>query len=142
MRLFWLFFSAAVAASATADFDDAADYDFDPTAVRIADGTATLFPVVAGTGGDGALSVSDATWDLSTQASAGRTVADGASWSVSGATTDALTLSGYTDGLAVGDELLVLAIQGSPSATTGVGEWELGSASGSSCASRRSPATW
>jgi len=118
----------AVAATVSWTLDDPGDYTFDPAVAVIADSEARLLPDLGGTGTDGDLSLSGQTWDLSVDASGGRSAADGVAWPV----TDALsagatgfTLQGYAGGLATGDELLLLAAQGSSTATAQVGGWEL-----------------
>ncbi|MDP2312205.1 MAG: putative metal-binding motif-containing protein [Pseudomonadota bacterium] len=76
-----------------------------------------------GTGADGALTVTGVT-DLSTDASGARTAPDGVTYAVTALGTDTVTLSEDADGLAAGDEVLVVNLQGTP--TTSVGAYEFG----------------
>ena len=87
-----------------------------------------------GTGADGALGVTGTT-DLSVDASGGRAAADAVSFGVTGIAGDTLTLDAAATGLAAGDEVLIVNLQGTASAYSAVGAWEfgsVGSASGSS----------
>ncbi|MCK6525533.1 hypothetical protein L6R49_29340, partial [Myxococcota bacterium] len=122
----------AWAGTETWPLNTASDYSYDPSEIAVDGGAASLLSSVAGTGADGDLSVTGTTFTLQTSTSGGRSVADGAVWPVTtsvsaGATS--LTLSGYTSGLAVGDELLLLVVQG-PSSSTSVGSYELTRVSG------------
>ena len=109
-----------------------ADYSYDPSDIAVDGGAASLLSSVTGTGADGDLTVTAATFTLQTSTSGSRSVGDGAAWpittSVSAGATS-LTLSGYTSGLAVGDELLLLVVQGASSSTS-VGTYELTRVSG------------
>ncbi len=77
----------------------------------------------AGTGADGALTVTGST-DLSVDASNGRSVADAVSYGISGINGASLTLNEAPAGLAVGDEVLVINLQGSSGAHASVGAHE------------------
>src|SRR5688572_22605609 len=116
----------AHAATETWPLDPAEDYSYDPAAVTVQDGVARLYGDVTGTGADGDLSVSGTTFDLSSDVSGSRTVADGVAWtllSAASAGDDVLTLSDVGDGLAAGDELLLLDAAGS-SSRLATGAWE------------------
>ncbi|MFT4977002.1 MAG: hypothetical protein ACI8S6_002907, partial [Myxococcota bacterium] len=113
--------------SATWDLTSASDYDYSIDEIVISDGAAALLGAT-GSGLDGDLTVTKDTFDLSADASGSRSVADGASWSVTstlsaGGTT--VALDSYTAGLAVGDELLIADLQGATSDYADVGTWEL-----------------
>ena len=118
----------ALADTATWPLDVPGDYDYDPAEVLVADSQARLLSGVAGTGADGDLSLSSQTFDLNSDASGARTVADGKAWtittSIAAGDTD-LQLQGYAGGLAAGDELLLLAARGSTSTYADAGAWEL-----------------
>jgi hypothetical protein len=79
-----------------------------------------------GSGGDGPLSVTGTT-DLSVDTSGSRTVADGVSHAVSALGTDTITVDGTPDGIAAGDEVLLINMQGSPTAHAAVGTYEFAS---------------
>ncbi len=118
----------ALADSETWSLDDPADYSYDPSLMTVQDGAATLLSSLRGTGVDGDLVLNSSSFDLSADSSGSRTVADGAAWTVLSdlaAGDSAVELDGYSDGLAAGDELLIIDMQGSTSDTTGVGSWEL-----------------
>lgn len=118
----------AMADSETWPLDDPTELSYDPALVEVSDGAATLISSLTGTGADGDLVVSGTDFDLSTDASGSRTVADGASWSLLDSLSvgdTSFDLSGYTAGLEPGDELLLIDLQGSSTSTTGVGSWEL-----------------
>ena len=118
--------AAAFAATETWPLTVASDYRYDVAAVTFSGGVAHLYSAVKGTGADGDLVVTGSTFDLASDASGSRTVADGVSWVLSGSAAaggDTLTLSSAATGLETGDELLVLDIGGtSTSPATGV--WE------------------
>jgi hypothetical protein len=78
-----------------------------------------------GTGADGALSVTGVV-DLSTDASGGRAHADGAAYAVTALDDDTITLATAAAGLAAGDEVLLVNLQGSTSAYGSVGAYEFG----------------
>jgi hypothetical protein len=118
---------SAIADSQSWPLDDAVELDFDPSLVMVADGAASLIPSLTGTGTDGDLILSSESFDLSSDASGSRGFADGAAWTISdilGAGSTSLELDAYSGGLAPGDELLLLTVQGTPTSTTGVGSWE------------------
>ncbi|MDP7110526.1 MAG: hypothetical protein QGH45_01115, partial [Myxococcota bacterium] len=122
-----LFAFAAWAITETWPLDDPTNYDYDPSLVAVESGTATMIPDLRGTGADGDLEVISATFDLSTDVTGLRTVADGASWPVSAtllAGDSSFDLDGYVDGLAAGDELLLIDLQGAVG-DPGTGSWEL-----------------
>jgi len=79
-----------------------------------------------GTGADGALSVTGTT-DLSADASGTRAVADGVAFGVTAISGDTLTLDASATGLAAGDEVLLINLQGTASAYSAVGAWEFAS---------------
>ena len=125
-----LLLAVALAHAATTDWplDDPTAYEFDPSDVELASGAATLLPALGGTGADGDLTVTTTTFNLSSDTTASRAVADGVAWSVTdvlsaGATT--LTLQAFAGGLAASDELLLMAVQGTPGAAGAAGTWEL-----------------
>ncbi len=76
-----------------------------------------------GTGADGALNVTGTT-NLSTYVSAGRSYADGVSYPVSAISGNTLTTATTANGLAAGDELMILNLHGSDSAHAAVGRYE------------------
>ncbi len=76
-----------------------------------------------GTGADGPLTVSGVV-DLSTDASGTRTEADGVTYTVATLDADTVTLGEDADGLAAGDEVLVVNLQGSDTAHDSVGRYE------------------
>ncbi len=118
----------ALADSETWPLDDSLEVSYDPALVHVSGGAATLISSHRGTGADGDLVVTGSSFDLSTDASGGRGEPDGAAWSVLdnlSAGDTSFDLSGYSAGLAPGDELLLIDLQGTTSATTGVGSWEL-----------------
>ncbi len=78
-----------------------------------------------GTGADGALDVTT-TVDLSTDASTGRSNPDGVTYAVSALASDTVTLAEDADGIAAGDEVLVINLQGAASAYANVGAYEFG----------------
>ncbi|MCP4869250.1 MAG: hypothetical protein GY898_11090 [Proteobacteria bacterium] len=128
--LLTLLLAAALAHAATTSWplDDAADYDFDPAELEVASGAATMVPALGGTGTDGDLTVAGGSFDLSVDTTASRTVADGATWAVTdvvAAGSTAFTLQGFAGGLAAGDELLLQAVQGTPTDAGDAGTWEL-----------------
>jgi hypothetical protein len=92
------------------------------------DGTADddLYP---GSGEDGPLSVTGAT-DLSVDASGSRSVADGVSYAVSALGSASITVDGTPAGIAAGDEVLLINLQGSPTAHAAVGTYEFASVTG------------
>ncbi|MCK6518199.1 hypothetical protein L6R46_24475, partial [Myxococcota bacterium] len=109
-----------------------ADYSYDPSDIAVDGGAASLISSVTGTGADGDLTVTGATFTLQTSTTGSRSVGDGAAWPITSAVSagaTSLTLSGYTSGLAVGDELLLLVVQGASSSTS-VGTYELTRVSG------------
>ncbi len=118
----------ALADSETWPLDASSEVSYDPALVQVIDGAATLISSHEGTGADGDLVLSGTVFDLSTDASGARSEPDGAAWSVLdslGSGETSFDLSGYSAGLAPGDELLIIDLQGSPGAATGVGSWEL-----------------
>ena len=118
----------AIAASETWPLSDPGDYEYEADEISVDGGVAHLVGSLAGTGADGDLTVTAKTWNLSTDASTGRTVADGKAWPVSASLTSggsSVPLDGYTSGLAVGDELLIIDVQGSTSDHDSVGSWEM-----------------
>ena len=78
-----------------------------------------------GTGADGPLTVAGV-FDLSVDASGTRTAADGVAWVVSAISGADVTVVGPADGLAVGDEALVINLHGSDASHGAVGTWEFG----------------
>jgi hypothetical protein len=76
-----------------------------------------------GTGADGALNVTGTT-DLSTDASGGRSEPDGVQYTVAALGTSDLTLDDAADGIAAGDEVLIIDLQGSATAHGAVGTYE------------------
>ena len=78
-----------------------------------------------GTGADGALTVTGVV-DLSTDASGGRSEPDGVTYAVTAIGTDTVTVAERADGLAAGDEVLILNLQGTTSAYGSVGTYEFG----------------
>ena len=96
---------------------DGADNDCDGTAD---DG------LYRGTGGDGALTVTGTT-TLSTDASGSRTTADAVAYGVTAISGSTVTLDATAAGLASGDEVLLINLQGSPSAHAAVGTHEFAS---------------
>ena len=102
--------AVALAATGSWPLDTASDYDYDPTEVVIRDGAATLLGDRDGTGADGDLTVSSTSFNLNTDMSGSRTVADGAAWPVTAAYSagsTSLSLSGYTGGLDEGDAVIL-----------------------------------
>ena len=93
------------------DCDGAADDDLHP-----------------GSGGDGPLSVTGTT-DLSVDASGSRTVADAVSYAVTTLGTDTVGVDGAPAGIDAGDEVLLINLQGSPSAHGSVGAYEFATVS-------------
>ena len=79
-----------------------------------------------GTGTDGALSVTTTT-DLSTDASGSRSVADAVAYSVTAISSATVTLDSTAAGLSTGDEVLLINLQGSDTAYSSVGTFELAS---------------
>lgn len=79
----------------------------------------------AGTGADGTLRVSGVV-NLSTDASGRRASADGVTHAVTALGADTVTLAGAADGLSVGDEVLLVNLQGSRTAHDSVGAYEFG----------------
>jgi hypothetical protein len=117
----------ALADSETQPLDDPSELSYDPALVVVRDGAATLISSLTGTGADGDLVLSSTAFDLSTDTSGSRSEADGAAWAMVdslGAGDTSFDLSGYSAGLAPGDELLLIDLQGSTTSTTGVGSWE------------------
>ncbi|MCB9796862.1 MAG: hypothetical protein H6741_29525 [Alphaproteobacteria bacterium] len=128
LALLSLTIGSAWAATEVWPIDDASDYDYDPTEVTVSGGAATLISSVAGSGADGDLSLSGASFNLSTDASGSRSFADGVSWVISGsyaASDTSLSLDGYAGGLEAGDELLLLVVQGDTSTYADAGSYEL-----------------
>ena len=85
-----------------------------------------------GTGGDGPLTVTGTT-DLSTDANSGRSAADAVAFGVTAISGDTLTLDATASGLAAGDEVLLIHLQGDAGAYAAVGTYEfatIGSTSG------------
>ncbi len=78
-----------------------------------------------GTGADGPLTVSG-TFDLSVDASGSRTVADGIAYVVTAISGADVTVAGPADGIAAGDEVLVINLHGSDANHGAVGTWEFG----------------
>lgn len=116
--------AVALAATETWPLTPASDYIYDASTTVVSGGYARLYSSVKGTGVDGDLAVTGSTFDLSSDASGSRTVADGVSWSLSGsASSDTLTLSSAGTGLETGDEVLVVDIGGT-SASPATGDWE------------------
>ena len=76
-----------------------------------------------GTGADGALSVTGTT-DLSVDASGSRTAADAVSYAVTALGSDTITVDATVSGIAAGDEVLLINLQGSDAAYAGVGTHE------------------
>ena len=76
-----------------------------------------------GTGADGSLTVSGTT-DLSTDASGSRTVADAVSYGVTAISSTDLTVDDTVSGIAAGDEVLIINLQGSDSYDGAVGTYE------------------
>ncbi len=114
--------------------DDTDCDDSDPTAYPGAseyrdgidndcDGTADD-DLYKGTGDDGSLSVSG-TVDLSTDASGTRSDADGIAFAVTALASDTITVDTAVTGLAAGDEVLLINLQGSDGAHSAVGTYEL-----------------
>ena len=116
------------------DCDDA-DATVYPGAIELRDGIdndcdgSADDDLYAGSGVDGPLSVTGTT-DLSTDASDSRTDADGVSHAVTALGIDTITVDGTPDGIAAGDEVLVINVQGSPSAHAAVGTYEFASVVG------------
>ena len=79
----------------------------------------------SGTGADGPLSVSG-TFDLSVDSTGSRTVADGIAYVVAAIAGADVTVAGPPDGLAPGDEILLINLHGSDAAHQAVGTWEFG----------------
>jgi len=79
-----------------------------------------------GTGADGELVV-DPLWDLSVDASGDRTVADGIGYPVVGIDGAEVLVAADADGLGAGDEVLLIALQGSAAANAAVGTYEFAS---------------
>ncbi len=77
-----------------------------------------------GTGADGSLSVTGET-DLTTDASGTRTVADGVAYTVTALSSDTVTVHTTASGLAAGDEVLLINLQGTDTAYAAVGTYEL-----------------
>ena len=76
-----------------------------------------------GSGGDGSLSVSSAV-NLNADPSGSRSYADAVAYGVDSISGAVLTLGSTASGVAVGDELLVVNLQGSDSANSSVGNYE------------------
>ena len=79
-----------------------------------------------GTGADGSLSVTGDT-DLSTDASGSRVDADAVAFTVSAISGDTITLDSTASGLAAGDEVVLINLQGSDTAHAAVGTYEFAS---------------
>jgi|GEM_PF-947717 len=77
-----------------------------------------------GTGDDGTLDVSTS-FDLSDDASGTRTEPDGVAFAVTGLSGDTVTVADTPDGLAAGDEVLLINLHGSDGAHGSVGTYEL-----------------
>ena len=89
------------------------------------DGTADD-DLYTGTGADGSLTVAGET-DLSVDASGTRTEADAIAFSVTAISGDTVTVDTAVTGLAVGDEVLLINLQGTALAHAAVGTFELAS---------------
>jgi len=79
-----------------------------------------------GTGADGDLEVTGTT-ELSADASGSRSDADAISYAVSAISGDTVTVNATVSGIAAGDEVLILNLQGSESAYSAVGIYEFAS---------------
>ncbi len=116
--------------------DDADCDDADPTAFpgapELRDGVdndcdgAADDDLHRGSGADGPLTVTGTT-DLSVHSSGTRAEPDAVAYDVVAISGDAITLDLPAAGLAPGDELLIINLQGSPGAYAAVGTWELAS---------------
>ncbi len=110
------------------DCDDT-DPDSHPGAVELRDGADNDCDGAAddglwrGTGVDGALSVTGAT-DLSADASGSRTDPDAVAYAVTALGADSVTVDGTVSGIAAGDEVLLINLQGSGAAYASVGAYE------------------
>ncbi|MCB9741039.1 MAG: putative metal-binding motif-containing protein [Alphaproteobacteria bacterium] len=83
-----------------------------------------------GTGNDGTLTVSSGTTDLSTDASGGRSEADAISYLVTAISGASVTVDGSAAGYDVGDEVLLVNLQGSDTYNAAVGTYEFGTVVG------------
>ena len=119
-----------LALAATVDYplNASSELLYDPREVVVNGGAARLFPKVSGTGLDGPLVVTAATFNLSTQTQQGtRTVADGKAWPVTSAVALGATvvaLPSLAGGLATGDELILVDARNKASTAANVGLWE------------------
>jgi len=83
------------------------------------------FPADFGTGRDGDLTVSSGTYNLNINAQKGRLFPDAVSFTVTALGTNSATLKGGVGGLVIGDEVLLINMQGSTSAYKNVGNYEI-----------------
>lgn len=98
------------------------NYDIVDNAVKLADGSAVL-----GDGADGACTVSSGTVSLSTASCSGRATADAVNFSSTvntAAGSSSILLSSAPTGLSVGDEVLIINLQGTSLNYGDVGEYE------------------
>ncbi|MBU51950.1 MAG: hypothetical protein CL920_24935 [Deltaproteobacteria bacterium] len=114
---------AGITKTVTVPYTTASRYQVSSTSkVLISGGHANLLSMTAGTGRDGDLAVTTGTTNLTTYTSQGRSVGDGVYYRVSAMGNNSVTINVTAAGLAVGDEVLLIHMQG---AATRAGNWEV-----------------
>ena len=83
------------------------------------------FPADFGTGRDGDLTVNSGTYNLNINAQKGRLFPDAVAFTATALGSNSVTLKGGVGGLVIGDEVLVVNMQGSTSAYKNVGNYEI-----------------
>ena len=83
------------------------------------------FPADFGTGRDGDLNVTSGTYNLNQHAQAGRLFPDAVSFTVTALGTNSATLKGGVGGLVIGDEVLLINMQGDSNYYSNVGSYEI-----------------